>query len=83
MCEELWERARDLLRDPKDALVAWYLLKEWVDGFIKNSRHRVKGRPIFVSKREKSEYDDLSVIMTNIAAIPALDDHSSDSFLLM
>ena len=73
VCAELWDKARDLIKEPEDALRAWYLLKEWVDGFIKNSRNRVKGDPIFVSKREKEEYDDLAVVFANIAAIPALD----------
>ena len=71
-------RARDLLANPEDSLTAWVLLKEWVDGFIKNSRNRVKGQSVFISKREKAEYDDLNVIMTNVAAIPSLDDQSSD-----
>ena len=75
ICSELWERARDLLRAPEDALFAWSLLRDWVEGFIRNSRNRVKGQPIFACRREKEEYDDLSVIMTNVAQIPALDDH--------
>ena len=73
ICAELWDRARDYLNDPEDAMQAFRDLKLWVDGFIKNSRNRVKGDPIFVSKREKEEFDDLAVVFANIAAIPALD----------
>ena len=68
------------IRDPEDALVAWSLLKEWVDGFIKNSRNRVKGKPVFASRREKEEFDDLHVVLSNIADIPALDVDSPDSY---
>ena len=73
VCGELWERARDLLRAPEDALFAWSLLRDWIDGFIKNSRNRVKGKPVFACRREKEEYDDMAVIMANVAQIPALD----------
>ena len=79
VCSELWNRARDLLRSPEDALLAWSLLKDWVEGFIRNSRNREKGKPIFACAREKEEYDDLSVVMHNVAMIPALDSSSSDS----
>ena len=79
VCGELWERSRNLLRYPEDSLTAWCLLKDWIDGFIKNSRNRVKGQSVFISKRERVEYDDLNVILTNVAAIPSLDDHSSES----
>ena len=78
MCSDLWERARGLLRAPEDALFAWSLLKEWVDGFIKNSRNRVKGKSIFACKKEREEYEDLNVIMTNVSQIPSLDDSFTD-----
>ena len=80
ICIDLWERARDLLRDPEDALVAWSLLRKWIEGFIKNSRNRPKDVPAFASKRERDEYYDMSDFMKVVSDIPLLDLSSEASF---
>lgn len=73
VCRDLWERARNLLRDPEDAMQAFQLLRQWIEGFVKNSRKRKKGVSVFGSRREEKEYDDLKKMLGLIAEIPSLD----------
>ena len=78
ICEELWERARDLDR-PEDAMVAFKALKKWIWGFRKNSRHRPKGLGHFYSEKEKSEFQELNAIHSNLEDIASSDRESFSS----
>ena len=79
ICRDLWKRVRDVLNDPVDALEAWETLSKWVEGFVKNTRHRIRGQPIFANRNERFEYMDTAILMKNIAAIPELDSASQIS----
>ena len=72
VCEEVWERARDL-DEPQEAMRAFDALKEWIIGFRKNSRHRPKGMDHFYSKEERDAYQKLNAIHTNLKEIAKTD----------
>ena len=72
VCEELWERSRDI-SDAEDSMLAFQALQEWVKGFRKNSRRRPKGESYFFDENEKSRYQDLLAIHHNLGDIQGLD----------
>ena len=71
-CTELWERARDL-DYPDDAVAAFQLIKEWVEGFRRNARARPRGVDHFFSPEERSAYDDLFAVHANLRLISGMD----------
>ena len=72
VCEEVWERARDL-DEPQEAMRAFDSLKAWIVGFRKNSRNRLKGMDHFYSREERDAYQELNVIHTNLKEIAKAD----------
>ena len=72
VCQELWRRARDL-DHPEDAIVAFKVLKEWIHGFRKNSRHRSSGSDYFFCDRERDLFRELSILNANLEDISASD----------
>ena len=72
ICEDLWERSRDLDK-PYDAMLAFSALKRWIVGFRKNSRHRPAGLGHFFSMEEKEEYQELSAKHANLQDISSED----------
>ena len=72
VCEELWERSRDL-DHPDDANIAFKTLKKWIWGFRKNSRNRPKGLSHFYSEKEKADFQDLNAMHTNLEDIASSD----------
>ena len=76
ICEDLWERSRDL-DHPDEAVEAFKILKVWVHGFRKNSRKRPKGMDHFHSQQERDDFQELNAIHTNLAAILASERASS------
>ena len=77
-CEDLWERARDL-SDPEDAILAFNTLSKWIKGFRKNSRNRPKGQDHFLCPRERAQFEELFAMISNIKAIPKLDQRERQS----
>ena len=65
ICEEVWERARDL-DEPEDAVKAFKALKYWIIGFRENSRHRPKGQDHFYSQAERDAFQDLNAMHANL-----------------
>ena len=72
VCEELWERSGNL-DDPEDAMAMFKILKRWVAGFRKNSRHRTEGMSHFYSAKERDAFQELVVIHANLEAIQESD----------
>ena len=68
ICEDLWERSRDL-DNPYDAMLAFSALKRWIVGFRKNSRHRPHGMGYFYSQAEKEEFQELGAKHKNLQDI--------------
>ena len=71
-CDELWERARDL-DFPDDAITAFQMLKEWIEGFRRNARARPKGVDHFFDPQERCAYDDLFAVQPNLRLIARMD----------
>ena len=78
VCEDLWDRARDLDR-PQDAMAAFKALKYWIYGFRKNSRHRPKGLGHFYSEQERVDFQELNSIHANLQATADSDSHAASS----
>ena len=77
VCQDLWARARDI--DAVDgAMRAFEALKEWITGFRKNSRHRVKGTDYFFDHNEREAFQDLHALHTNLKIAAKLDDPQVD-----
>ena len=71
-CDELWDRAKDL-DCPDDAVAAFQMLKEWVEGFRRNARARPRGVDHFFDPQERIAYDDLYAVHANLRLINRLD----------
>ena len=78
VCEELWDRAKNL-DAPDDAVVAFKVLKRWIVGFRKNSRHRPKGVGYFYSQDEREAFQELNAIHHNLTDISSDDSSLSKS----
>ena len=78
VCEELWERSKDL-DSPEDAVIAFKALKGWIIGFRKNSRKRPAGMDHFFDLSEKADYQEWNSIHANLNAISQLDDSQVES----
>ena len=73
ICQELWERAKDI-DSPVLATVAFDALEDWIAGFRRNSRHREKGVDYFFDPAEREAFQDLHALHTNLKIASQMDD---------
>ena len=65
VCNQLFESANNI--EDIDAAVSSYLqLRLWIQGFVKNSRKRPRGIPVFVDMADREELESIEVVIRNL-----------------
>ena len=81
VCEDLFNTALDF-EYPDVAIEAYVKLKDWVQGFVRNTEHRPQTLDVFLYTAERDDFDYLRMLVESARIIRAWDSAAASPTLV-